>query len=99
MLRADELQVFHGVNRWMNHNQEERLEDAKLIGEHIRLPLIDTDELLGVVESSGFISSDRLIKVVKLHHKGEKGEGVEFTPRGTVAKLPMDASASATGTL
>lgn len=85
-LQAQELQVFRGVAKWLQASRETRLEDAKAIGEHIRLPLIHTSELLGEVEASGFISSERLLKVVKIHHSqgpNPKGEGKEFTPRGS----------------
>ncbi|XP_062503413.1 kelch-like protein 15 [Corticium candelabrum] len=63
-LNLDEIQLFEGIKRWIEYDVS-RHEDGIDIAKYLRLPMMNTRDLLGCVQSSGFVQSDAILRALK----------------------------------
>ncbi|XP_062503064.1 uncharacterized protein LOC134180019 [Corticium candelabrum] len=62
-LNLDEIQLFEGIKRWIEYD-DSRHEDGVHLTKYLRLPMMNTRDLLGCVQSSGFVAPDAILKAL-----------------------------------
>lgn len=58
---AEEIQIFNAVQGWMECNNDLKTEEIKEVVSKIRLPLINTIDLLSIVRPTGILEPDTLL--------------------------------------
>ncbi|XP_003740974.1 BTB/POZ domain-containing protein 9 [Galendromus occidentalis] len=83
-----EIEIFEAVRRWRAERPDD--EDVSSILKAVRLPLIETADLLNVVRGSGLIPADQLLDAI---HRKTECRDVDLNYRGS--KLPEENVATA----
>lgn len=78
---APEIDIYHGVIKWKEHNPDRREESKELL-KGIRLQLIPLNDLLKEVRKSGHFKPDDILDAISLV---ERGSSVELGHRGLLS--------------
>ena len=79
---APELDIYHGVVRWMKHNEVDQ-DAAKNLVDGIRLQLIPLPDLLEEVRSAGYFDADNILDAI---HMANKTLDIKLGYRGLLSK-------------
>lgn len=77
---APEIDIFKAVQMWSERNPEQ---DPTDIVKHIRLPLINMDDLFAVVRRSDLVSSEVILNAIENRHKSRD---MDLNYRGFLSK-------------
>ena len=79
---APELDIYHGVVRWMKHNEIDH-EAAKDLLKGVRLQLIPLTDLLEEVRSAGYFDADCILDAI---HMASQTHDIKLGYRGLLSK-------------